>query len=463
MKLYNTRTRQIEELKPKNGNIIKMYTCGPTVYHFAHIGNLRTYISEDVLEKGLKYLGYDVQRVMNITDVGHLVGDGDTGEDKMLVAAKREHKTSMEIAKYYTDCFFSDCKKLGIRKPDVVTPATDHIPMYIKMIEKLLKDDYAYIANGNVYYDTSKFSKYYELSGRNKDDLLVAVRNDIEEDNSKRNPFDFGLWFTNSKFNNQELKWDSPWGVGYPGWHIECSGISIEKLGDYLDIHCGAEDAVFPHHTNEIAQSEAYLGHNWCDFWVHMGFLNDKGGKMSKSRGEFLTVSLLEEKGYNPLSYRYLCLNSYYHNQLTFSYEILDGAENAYLKLKRKIASIKDEGELNNDKITSYINKFKEEISNDLNSSNMITLLYDVLKDEELSGKSKLYLVENFDKVLSLDLINNDEENSQDDSWIIAKIEERRKAKEAKDYQKADAIRDELLEQEITLKDGRDGTTFERK
>ena len=463
MKLYNTRTRQIEELKPKNGNIIKMYTCGPTVYHFAHIGNLRTYISEDVLEKGLKYLGYDVQRVMNITDVGHLVGDGDTGEDKMLVAAKREHKTSMEIAKYYTDCFFSDCKKLGIRKPDVVTPATDHIPMYIKMIEKLLKDGYAYIANGNVYYDTSKFSKYYELSGRNKDDLLVAVRNDIEEDNSKRNPFDFGLWFTNSKFNNQELKWDSPWGVGYPGWHIECSGISIEKLGDYLDIHCGAEDAVFPHHTNEIAQSEAYLGHDWCDFWVHMGFLNDKGGKMSKSRGEFLTVSLLEEKGYNPLSYRYLCLNSYYHNQLTFSYEILDGAENAYLKLKRKIASIKDKGELNNDKITSYINKFKEEISNDLNSSNMITLLYDVLKDEELSGKSKLYLVEDFDKVLSLDLINNDEENSQDDSWIIAKIEERRKAKEAKDYQKADAIRDELLEQGITLKDGRDGTTFERK
>ena len=463
MKLYNTRTRQIEELKPKNGNIIKMYTCGPTVYHFAHIGNLRTYISEDVLEKGLKYLGYDVQRVMNITDVGHLVGDGDTGEDKMLVAAKREHKTSMEIAKYYTDCFFSDCKKLGIRKPDVVTPATDHIPMYIKMIEKLLKDGYAYIANGNVYYDTSKFSKYYELSGRNKDDLLVAVRNDIEEDNSKRNPFDFGLWFTNSKFNNQELKWDSPWGVGYPGWHIECSGISIEKLGDYLDIHCGAEDAVFPHHTNEIAQSEAYLGHNWCDFWVHMGFLNDKGGKMSKSRGEFLTVSLLEEKGYNPLSYRYLCLNSYYHNQLTFSYEILDGAENAYLKLKRKIANIKDEGELNNDKITSYINKFKEEISNDLNSSNMITLLYDVLKDEKLSGKSKLYLIEDFDKVLSLDLISNDEKNSQDDSWIIAKIEERRKAKEAKDYQKADAIRDELLEQGITLKDGRDGTTFERK
>lgn len=463
MKLYNTRTRQVEELKPKHGNTIKMYTCGPTVYHYAHIGNLRTYISEDILEKGLKFLGYDVQRVMNITDVGHLVGDGDTGEDKMAVAAKREHKSSMEIAKYYTNCFFDDCKKLGIRKPDVVTPATAHISTYIKMIEKLLKDDYAYISNGNIYYDTSKFSKYYELSGRNKDELLVAVRNDIEQDEAKRNPFDFGLWFTNSKFNNQELKWDSPWGEGYPGWHIECSGISIEELGDYLDIHCGAEDAVFPHHTNEIAQSEAYLGHSWCDFWVHMGFLNDKGGKMSKSRGEFLTVSLLEEKGYNPLSYRYLCLNSYYHNQLTFSYDILDGAENAYLKLKRKVASLKDEGVIDKDKVDAYIIKFKNEINNDLNSSNMITLLYDVLKDDELSDKSKLSLVEEFDKVLSLDLLNKETNNIEDESWINEKIAERAKAKSEKNYQKADEIRNELLEKGIVLKDGRDGTTFERK
>ena len=407
MKLYNTRTRQVEELKPKHGNTIKMYTCGPTVYHYAHIGNLRTYISADILEKGLKFLGYDVQRVMNITDV-------------------------------------------GIRKPDVVTPATAHISTYIKMIEKLLKDDYAYISNGNIYYDTSKFSKYYELSGRNKDELLVAVRNDIEQDEAKRNPFDFGLWFTNSKFNNQELKWDSPWGEGYPGWHIECSGISIV-------------DNIFPHHTNEIAQSEAYLGHSWCDFWVHMGFLNDKGGKMSKSRGEFLTVSLLEEKGYNPLSYRYLCLNSYYHNQLTFSYDILDGAENAYLKLKRKVASLKDEGVIDKDKVDAYIIKFKNEINNDLNSSNMITLLYDVLKDDELSDKSKLFLVEEFDKVLSLDLLNKETNNIEDESWINEKIAERAKAKSEKNYQKADEIRNELLEKGIVLKDGRDGTTFERK
>ena len=462
MKLYNTRTRQVEELKPKNGNLIKMYTCGPTVYHFAHIGNLRTYISEDILEKGLKYLGYDVQRVMNITDVGHLVGDGDTGEDKMLVAAKREHKSSMEIAKYYTDCFFTDCKKLGIRKPDVVTPATDHIPMYIKMIEKLLEDGYAYIANGNVYYDTSKFSKYYELSSRNKDDLLVAVRNDIEEDNSKRNPFDFGLWFTNSKFNNQELKWDSPWGVGYPGWHIECSGISIEKLGDYLDIHCGAEDAVFPHHTNEIAQSEAYLGHNWCDFWVHMGFLNDKGGKMSKSRGEFLTVSLLEEKGYNPLSYRYLCLNSYYHNALTFSYEILDGAEREYLKLKNKVLSLKEDGEIDTDKFNSYDNKFKEALNNNLNTSMCLTILYDVLKDNSINESTKISLVQKFDTVLSLDLLkeNNVVVDKELERKVNELIEKRNSLKKEKKYEEADKVRDEIKALGAEIKDTREGVVI---
>ena len=203
-----------------------------------------------------------------------------------------------------------------------------------------MDNGYAYIAGGNVYYDTSKFERYYDLSGRNKEDLLVAVRNDVSKDDFKKNPFDFGLWFTNSKFNNQELQWDSPWGRGYPGWHIECSGIAIKYLGEYLDIHCGAEDAVFPHHTNEIAQSEAYLGHRWCDTWVHFGFLNDKTGKMSKSKGDFLTVSLLEEKGYDPLSYRFLCLNSYYHNQLTFSYEILDGAQQAYFKLKNKVRAL---------------------------------------------------------------------------------------------------------------------------
>lgn len=461
MKLYNTLTKKVEKFIPNEEGKVKMYTCGPTVYHFAHIGNLRTYISEDVLEKGLKFIGYDVERVMNITDVGHNVGDGDSGEDKMSVAARREKKSSFEIAKYYTDCFFEDCCKLNIRKPDVVSNATDNIEMYITMITKLLENGHAYIADGNVYFDTTKFKNYYELSGRNSDDLMVAVREDIEEDTAKRNPFDFGLWFTNSKFDNQELQWDSPWGRGYPGWHIECSGISIKNLGEKLDIHCGAEDAIFPHHTNEIAQSEAYLGHKWCNYWVHLGFLNDETGKMSKSKGEFLTVSLLEEKGYNPLAYRYLCLNSYYHSQLTFSYDILDGAQNAYNKLKNRVSKlVKDE--VNNEKYNEYIEKFSEAIKDDLNTSNMVTLVYDVLKDD-ISDGTKLAIIEKFDEVLSLDLtvVEEKEVDADLEKEVLAKIEERKEAKKNKDFARADAIRDELLARGIKLIDTREGTTYE--
>ena len=462
MKLYNTLTKKVEKFIPNEEGKVKMYTCGPTVYHFAHIGNLRTYISEDVLEKGLKFIGYDVERVMNITDVGHNVGDGDSGEDKMSVAAKREKKSSYEIAKYYTDCFFDDCCKLNIRKPDVVSNATDNVDMYIKMIDKLLENGHAYIADGNVYFDTTKFKNYYELSGRNSDDLMVAVREDIEADTAKKNPFDFGLWFTNSKFDNQELQWDSPWGRGYPGWHIECSGISIKNLGEKLDIHCGAEDAIFPHHTNEIAQSEAYLGHKWCNYWVHLGFLNDETGKMSKSKGEFLTVSLLEEKGYNPLAYRYLCLNSYYHSQLTFSYDILDGAQNAYNKLKNRIAKLGND-EIDEDKKNEYIDKFASAIKDDLNTSNMVTLVYDVLKDDNLTDGTKRSIIEKFDEVLSLDLtvVEEKEIDSDLESEILAKIEERKEAKKNKDFAKADSIRDELLAKGIKLIDTREGTTYE--
>lgn len=461
MKLYNTLSKKVQEFIPNEDGKVKMYTCGPTVYSYAHIGNLRTYISEDVLEKSLRFIGYDVFRVMNITDVGHLVGDGDTGEDKMVVAAKREHKSSLEIAKYYTDCFFDDCYKLNIKKPEVVSKATDNIDMYIKMISKLLESGHAYISDGNVYFDTSKFSSYYELSGRNSDDLIVAVRDDISIDTAKHNPFDFGLWFTNSKFDNQELQWDSPWGKGYPGWHIECSGISIKYLGDSLDIHCGAEDAIFPHHTNEIAQSECYLGHKWCNYWIHMGFLNDKSGKMSKSKGEFLTVSLLEEKGYNPLSYRYLCLNSYYHNQLTFSYEILEGAQKAYLKLKNRISKLED-GILQPENYEEYINKFKSFIEDDLNTSNMITLLYDVLKDDTLNDGTKKKIIEKFDEVLSLDLLKPDVcESSIDRKLVEEKISLRNEAKKNRDFATADNIRNELLKMGIRLIDSREGTTYE--
>ena len=463
MKLYNTLNKRVEEFIPIEDNKVKMYTCGPTVYHYSHIGNLRTYISEDVLEKSLVYLGYDVKRVMNITDVGHLVGDGDSGEDKMAVASKREHKSSMDIAKFYTDAFRKDCKKLNIKWPEIVSPATDNIDEYIKIISKLLNDGYAYISNGNVYYDTTKFPNYYELSGRNASDLMIAVRDDISKDDSKKNPFDFGLWFTNSKFDNQELQWDSPWGRGYPGWHIECSGISMKYLGDRIDIHCGAEDAIFPHHTNEIAQSEAYLGHKWCNYWVHMGFLNDKNGKMSKSNGEFLTVSLLKDKGYNPLAYRYLCLNSYYHNTLSFGYDILDGAVREYNKLKNKALALSDEGELDKSRFDNYNNKFKEALANDLNTSTCITILYDLFKDKDLNDKTKKELIKSFDRVLSLDLLkdNNVEIDNELDEYIKGMIDKRNNYKKNKEYDKADEIREELKSKGIIIKDTREGTVYE--
>ncbi len=462
MKLYNTMNKQVEEIIPREEGVINIYTCGPTVYHFAHIGNLRTYLIEDIMEKSFKYLGYKVNRAMNLTDVGHLVGDGDTGEDKMAVAAKREHKTSMEVAKFYTDCFFEDCKKLNIRKPDIVSKATDNIDMYIKMITKLLDDGYAYISGGNVYYDTSKYADYYKLSGRNPEDLLVAVREDISDDQAKKNPFDFGLWFTNSKYENHELQWDSPWGRGYPGWHIECSGISIRYLGEYLDIHCAAEDLIFPHHSNEIAQSEAYLGHKWCKYWVHFGFLNDETGKMSKSKGDFLTVSLLEEKGYDPLSYRYLCLNSYYHSQLTFTFDILEGAQKAYFKLKNRISKLKHD-QVNDIQKEEYIDKFKVAIEDDLNTSNMLTLVYDVLKDDKLTDGTKYSIIEDYDKVLSLNLTISDKKEVTKDleKHILEKIEERKEAKKNKDFVLADKIRDELLAEGVKLVDTREGTTYE--
>lgn len=461
MKIYNTLSKSLEEFKPHD-DIVKIYTCGPTVYNYAHIGNLRTYIFEDILEKGMEYLGYTVKRVMNITDVGHMTSDADVGEDKMQKGALREGKTVYEIADFYTDAFFKDIAKLNIRKPAIVSKASSHINTYIKMISKMLDDGYAYQSNGNIYFDISKAHDYYKLSGKNPDELMIAVRDTVSLDESKRNPYDFGLWFTVSKFANQDMKWDSPWGVGYPGWHIECSGISYEFLGEYLDIHCGGVDNIFPHHTNEIAQSEAFLGHKWCNYWMHAGHLNDKNGKMSKSKGEFLTINLLESKGYNPLVYRYFCLGSHYRNNLEFSYEALDGASSAYTKLKAKIKQLDRTPDLHDDKLDFYQEQFRDAISNDLNTSSMLTIVYDVLKDDDLTDFTKLYLIENFDKVLSLSLIEDSKEIDEElEKEIFSQIELRNEAKKNKDYQKADMIRDELLKKGIKLIDGRDKTTYE--
>jgi cysteinyl-tRNA synthetase len=465
MKLYNTLTKKIDDFIPNEEVIVRIYTCGPTVYDYVHIGNLRTYIFEDILEKSLIYLGYEVKRVMNITDVGHMVSDGDTGEDKMVVGAKREGKTVEEIAEFYTEAFFKDLEKLNIKRPEVIEKASSHIEEYIKIISKLIETGYAYVSNGNVYFDVTKYQDYYKLSGMNEEDLIVGAREEITEDKSKRNPFDFGLWFTNSKFKDQLLTWDSPWGKGYPGWHIECSGIALKFLGEKLDIHCGGIDAIFPHHTNEIAQSEAYLGHKWCNYWLHGEHLNDQTGKMSKSKGKFLTLSLLEKKGYDPIVYRFYVLGSHYRKQLVFSYESLDIATNAYNKLRERILNLSNiNGELDLEKVNIYKTKFEETLKDDLNISNSLTVLYDLLKDKKLNDKTKLYLIEDFDKVLSLNLIK-EEEIIEDELkvYIESKIEERNKAKENKDYVLADKIRDELKAKGIILIDEKDKTTYRKE
>ena len=482
MILYNSATRKREEFVPNHPDIVKMYTCGPTVYHFAHIGNLRSYIMEDILDRYLRYSGYNLKRVMNITDVGHLTSDADEGEDKMLKGAKREHKTVMEIAKFYTDAFFDDCKKLNIRTPDVVEPATNCIDEYIKIISRLMDTGYAYFAGGNVYFDTSKLEKYYVFNDFNEEDLAVGVREGVEEDPNKRSKNDFVLWFTKSKFEDQALKWDSPWGVGYPGWHIECSGISMKHLGEDLDIHCGGIDNAFPHHTNEIAQSESYLGHKWCNYWMHVLHLNTNDGKMSKSKGEFLTVSLLEEKGYDPLAYRLFCLQSHYRKSLVFSWENLDNAQTTYNKLIAKIAALKPgEGEIEQEAVDALRARFKAALDNDLNTSLAVTCLYDVLK-YKTNDATKLFVLGDFDSVLSLSLLEKADkkreelkkqavtagqftivsESGESDPEVEARIMARQDAKKAKNFAEADRIRDELKAAGIEVTDIPHGAKWKR-
>lgn len=465
LRIYNTLTRKVELFVPNEDGKVGMYTCGPTVYHFAHIGNLRSYLMEDILEKTLRYLGYDVKRVMNITDVGHLSSDADTGEDKMVKGAKREHKTVMEIARFYTDAFFEDCRKLCIKRPDVVEPATNCIAEFIHMVEVLLEKGYAYVSGENVYFDTSKLNEYYVLTNHSEEELLEGVRDDVEVDTNKKNKNDFVLWFTKSKFEDQALKWDSPWGVGYPGWHIECSGISIKHLGERMDIHCGGVDNIFPHHTNEIAQSEAYLGHKWCNYWMHVHHLNDKAGKMSKSKGEFLTVSLLESKGYDPMVYRMFCLQSHYRKPLEFSYEVMDQVASAYAKLKKRIAALSVDGAVDKESFAEYRRRFEDALCSDLNTSSAITVLYDMLK-AETGDATKRALAESFDEVLSLRLLEapEQEKTAADEeltAWIEERLAKRKEAKKNKDFAQADAIRAELLEKGVQIKDTREGTVWE--
>ena len=482
MYLYNSATRRKAEFTTHTPGHVEMYTCGPTVYHFAHIGNLRSYICEDVLEKYLRYAGYTVNRVMNITDVGHLTSDADEGEDKMLKGARREHKTVMEIAQFYTERFFDDCRKLNIKRPDTVQPATGCVDEYIKIISRLMETGYAYFAGGNVYFDTSKLPRYYVFNAHDKDDLEVGVREGVEADANKRNSNDFALWFTKSKFEDQALKWESPWGTGYPGWHIECSGISLKYNGEYLDLHCGGVDNAFPHHTNEIAQSESYLGHEWCPWWFHVAHLNTSDGKMSKSAGEFLTVSLLEEKGYDPLDYRFFCLQSHYRKTLVFTWENLDNAQGAYRKLVKRIAALNPaDGEIDEDASREYREKFVKIVGNDLNTASGLSALYDVLK-AKANDATKLAILGGYDEVLGLSLLEKAEalrkkeresasashgdytitSESGADTEIDALILSRYEAKKAKNFAEADRIRNELKERGIEITDVPGGAVWKR-
>lgn len=471
MKLYNTLTKQKDDFIPLEDGQVSMYTCGPTVYHYAHIGNLRTYIHEDVLEKTLNYVGYDVKRVMNITDVGHLESDADDGEDKMLAGAKRENKTVWEVAQYYTEAFFNDAKKLNVKIPNTVVKATDHIEDYIAFIKGLEEKGYTYFANGNVYFDISKFERYTELSRMNLDELQIAAREEVEADLHKKNPQDFVLWFTKSKFENQAMKWDSPWGVGYPGWHIECSVIALKHLGEQMDIHCGGIDHIPVHHTNEIAQTESYTGKKWVNYWWHGEFLIDKNGKMSKSSGEFLTVSLLEKKGFLPLAYRYFVLNAHYRKSLAFTFDSLDMAQKAYLKLKKRVGQLVEEGGLItevvlSDEAAKLEAQFVSHLEDDLNTANAITVLYDVLK-ADLSASEKLALITKFDQVLSLDLLTVEKAaETVDEAFAVQVqnlIEARAEAKKNRDFAKADAIRDEIIALGVSITDTKEGTTWKKQ
>ena len=466
MKLYNTMSRSIEEFVPIENGKVSMYCCGPTVYNYAHIGNLRTYIFEDLLHRTLQRAGYSVTHVMNITDVGHLTGDGDDGEDKMEKSARETGRSVWDIAKFYTDAFFSDEKDLNIIRPGIVCRATDHIQDMIALIKRLEEGGHTYTSGGNVYFSIDSIDDYGKLARLNLDDLKSGAR--IVVDSNKKNPKDFVLWFTNSKFKDQAMMWDSPWGRGYPGWHIECSAMSMKYLGEHFDIHCGGIDAIPVHHTNEIAQSEAATGHTWVNYWCHGEFLLNDSGKMSKSSGEFLTLSFLKDKGYDALDYRYFCLTGHYRSQLKFSYEALDHARSARRSLVDKVSELKREAAAPSaapgEKAKGYMDAFDSAMENDLSSPQALSQLWLMLK-EDIPAADKLAAIYHMDTILGLRLdeveaAGSERIGGEDEERLL---EERTAAKKAKDYKRADEIRAELLERGFIVRDTPAGPILERR
>jgi cysteinyl-tRNA synthetase len=471
--LFNTLGRELQPFQPLKPGEAGFYGCGPTVYNYAHIGNLRAYVTHDLLTRTLRAGGYKVTHVMNITDVGHLSGDDDSGEDKMVKSAAERGKSVLEIAEFYTQAFFNDIDRMNIVRPGIVCKATEHIPDMIALISRIEAAGYTYSAGGNLYFDISRFPPYGELARLRMDDLKAGARTGVDE--NKRNPGDFVLWFTRSKFENQALVWDSPWGRGYPGWHIECSAMSIKYLGEQFDIHAGGIDHVPIHHTNEIAQSEAATGkHPWVKYWVHNEFLVLDKGKMSKSGGGFLTLQSLVDKGFDPLDYRYLLLGGHYRSQLQFSWEALEGARNSRKSLNDRIKALAagisgapEAAAVTEGPAAARLSAFDAAMNDDLASPRALAELWGLLRDNAIPPGEALAAALKMDEILGLRLDRAlIAENSAESPEFTAQIEEfiarRTEAKKRKDFAGADAIRDELKEMGIVLEDGKTGTLWRR-
>jgi cysteinyl-tRNA synthetase len=429
---YNTLTRSKDVFKPIVPGRVKLYTCGPTVYNYFHIGNIRTYVFEDVLHRALEKAGYAVTHVMNITDVGHLQSDADEGDDKMALASAREKKSPWDIAKFYEAAYFKHAGMVNVQRPDVVCRATEHIPEMIEMVKTLLEKGYAYESGGNVYFDITKFDRYTEFARLRLDDQTATDR--VEADERKRNQADFALWFSVSKYPNQIMQWDSPWGRGFPGWHIECSAMAIKYLGEHIDIHCGGIDHINVHHTNEIAQSECCLGHKWVNVWMHGEFLNVDGAKMSKSLNNFITVDTLVENGFDPLDYRYLLFTTHYRSSLKFSFDTMTSAHNTLQGLKQRVQGWLGEGQQPAAQFSvtaqAYADRFWAHVFDDLHMPMALTVMWEALKDDGLNAADKLALLQDFEDVLALDLFKADERSlSAEQEALIAAREAARKAK----------------------------------
>lgn len=472
IKLFNTLGRSAQDFEPIQPGKIGFYGCGPTVYNYAHIGNLRTYVFEDLLVRSLRRFGYDVTHVMNITDVGHLSGDDDTGEDKMVRSAKERGESVLQIAQFYTDAFFRDTARLGIARPTVVCKATEHVADMIALIQRIEANGYTYMSGGNLYFDVTKFPKYGELANLRLDDLKAGAR--IEVDENKKNPHDFVLWFTKSKFENQALIWDSPWGVGYPGWHIECSAMSMKYLGESFDIHAGGIDHVPVHHTNEIAQSEAATGKKWVNYWMHAEFLILDKGKMSKSKGGFITLQSLIDAGFEPMDYRYFCLGGHYRSQLTFSWEGMEQAKASRKALADKILDLKDK--LAGQALPAVaalgpaaaerLSRFDDALADDLAVPRALAELWQLLRDPQVPSADALAAAFEMDSVLGLGLASVRREEASVDAETVGRIEalivSRAAAKKAKNWAEADALRGQLKEMGIALEDSPSGTTWKK-